>query len=356
MIRTTLIYNPVAGRNPARRQAEICAAADVLRRSGFTLDLRTTTGPGSARHLAWSADREGADAVIVCGGDGTVNEAVNGLALGACPLAILPGGTANIAAKDLGLAGCVLAAARELKNARLCRIALGRVAWGLAESRPPASSAGRISSDAQRAALPTVDGCRYFLSVAGVGFDAYVIHRLGWDLKQDFGVAAYVWEALRQVWRYGFPRFTCRHGLKHWRGTTALFQRTERYAGWLHVTPGASLLNPELKLLLFESRRPWRYCLYAAAIGIRRHLQLHDLRLVESWPLDCSADVPSRPIYVQLDGELAGELPASFDLVPDALTLFLPERLAAASVSVPARPRGTAMTWTISRTPSPESP
>ncbi|HEY6292726.1 MAG TPA: diacylglycerol kinase family protein [Terriglobia bacterium] len=357
MTRATLIYNPVAGRNPARRQAEICAAAYVLRQSGFTLDVRTTTGPGSARHLAWSAGREGADALIVCGGDGTINDAVNGLAPGACPLAILPGGTANIAAKDLGLPHNPVAAARELKGARPRRIALGRVTWRPTENHPPTSTAtSRFLSEEPNGALPPSQDFRYFLSVAGVGFDAYIIQRLGWDLKREFGVAAYVWEALRQVWRYGFPRFVCRRGPNEWRGAMAVFQRTERYAGWLHLAPGASLLNHGMRLVLFESCRPRRYFFYAAAVGLRRHLQLHDLRMVESWPLVCSAEDSSRHIYVQLDGELAGELPATFDLVPDALTLLLPERLAPAAIPALARLSGKAETWTISPTPSPESP
>jgi len=330
--------------------------AGVLRRSGFALDIRATTGAGSARHLAWSAEREGAEAVIVCGGDGTLNEAVNGLALGGCPLAILPGGTANIAAKDLGLPPNVVAAAQELKDARPQRIALGRVTWGLSGEPPSASAAARLPDGVEKGGPPTADECRYFLSVAGIGFDAYVIHRLGWDFKQDFGVAAYTWEALRQIWRYGFPRFACRHGRRQWQGALGLLQRTERYAGWLHMAPGASLLHPEMKLLLFEGDRPWRYCYYAAAVGMRRHLRLPDLRLVESWPLECLPEEPSRPIYVQLDGELAGELPATFELVPDALQLLLPARLAAAALPAPVRPGGKAISWTISRTPSPESP
>jgi len=302
--RATLIYNPVAGRNPARREREIRTVAEVLRATGFNLDVNPTTGPGSARGLACAAVQAGAESIIVCGGDGTLNDVVNALALGSCPLAILPGGTANIAAKDLGLPHDPVAAARELTRVRPSRIALGRVSWQAGEP-----------------------GSRYFLSIAGVGFDAYVVHSLPWELKSAFGVGAYCWEAVRQAFRHGFPRFVCRNGTSEWRGTMGVFQRTERYAGWFHLAPGASLLSDRMKLCLFAGRGPWRYAVYAGAVALRRHAELHDVRLVDCCPVSCFAEEPSKRIYLEIDGELAGELPATFDLVPDALTLLLPERV-----------------------------
>jgi len=301
--RTTLIYNPVAGRNPARRAAEIRAVVGVLRGAGFNLEVSPTTGPGSARGLACAAVAAGAESIIVCGGDGTLNEVANGLALGHCPLAILPGGTANIAAKDLGLPHNPVVAARELRCVRPRRIALGRVTWYTAE-RPS----------------------RYFLSIAGVGFDAYVVHSLPWEFKSAFGVGAYCWEAIRQAWRYRFPRFVCRNGKGEWRGTMGVFQRTERYAGWFHMAPGASLFSDRMKLCLFAGRGPLRYSLYATAVALQRHVALPDVRLVEGSPVACSAEQASERIYLELDGELAGELPATFEVVPDALTLLLPEK------------------------------
>ena len=315
MTRATLIYNPVAGRNPVRRQAEIRSVAEVLRQSKVDLQVEPTTGPESAQGIAQSAVAAGANLVIACGGDGTINEVLNGLALSDCPLAILPGGTANIAARDLGLSLRPVTAARDLARTRTRRIALGRVTWGQ----------GSSSVSEGTAHAPRV---RYFLSVAGVGFDAYVVHHLGWNLKRDFGVTAYVWKTLQQVWRYGFPPFVCRSGDRQWRGRMAMVQRTERYAGWLHMSPGSSLFKQQMKLFLFQGTSPWRYFFYTAALVLRRHLHLPDLQVVESWPLECRAEGASKPIPVELDGEEAGQLPATFELVPDALTLMLPEGLA----------------------------
>lgn len=304
MNRATLIYNPVAGRRPARREGEICAAAGILRQAGLTLDVLATAGPGSARNLAQSAARAGARAVFVCGGDGTINEVVNGLAGSACPLGILPGGTANIAARDLGLPRNPVAAARALVDAKPHRISLGRATWQQPHDQTE----------------------RYFLSIAGVGFDAYVVHHLSWGFKTALGVSAYAWEAVHQACRYGFPRFVCRRGDDEWRGTQALVQRTERYAGWFHLAPGASLLNDQMSVCVFESSSPWRYLLYTSALGLGRHLALRDVHLTEVSRLTCCPEDSSRRIYVELDGELAGQLPAAFELVPDALTLLLPDR------------------------------
>lgn len=303
MNRARLIYNPVAGRRPARRAGEIREAAGVLRRAGLDLEIVPTECAGSAAALAQEGIRRGAEAIFVCGGDGTVNEVVNGLALRGCALGILPGGTANIAARDLGLPLDPAAAARALLRATPRRIALGLVTWHQQSGNPPSQ--------------------RYFLSVAGVGFDAYVVHRLSWNFKTALGVAAYAWEAVRQVRRYGFPRFACRNSKGEWRGTQAIFQRTERYAGWFHPAPGGGLLNDRLQVCVFESSSPWRYFLYTGALALRQHLALDDVHLVEGLHLACTAESPSRPVYVELDGELAGQLPATFELVPDALTLLL---------------------------------
>jgi diacylglycerol kinase (ATP) len=308
---TTLIYNPVAGRRPARREGEIRAAAEVLRRSGLTVDVVPTVGPGSARELAHSAAQGGSETIFVCGGDGTINEVVNGIALDHCALGILPGGTANIAAKDLGLPQHPVEAARSLAKATIRRIALGRVAW---QSPPAIGTSGGPSPPH-----------RYFLSIAGVGFDAYVVHRLTWSFKAALGVAAYAWEAIHQACRYSFPRFACRNSRGEWRGTQAVFQRTELYAGWFHLAPGGSLLNSRMQVCVFESSSPWRYVLYSSALALRQHLALDDVHLVEGLHLSCAAENPAGPVYVELDGELAGQLPATFELVPDALTLLLPE-------------------------------
>jgi len=186
--KTTLIYNPVAGRKPEKRERQIREAAETLTAVSIDLTLAATTGPGDATNLARRAVAEGAELVIACGGDGTVNEVLNGLVPGNAILGIFPGGTANIIGKELRLPHHPVRAARQLPKWKPRRIALGQASWRDADNPPGIAR-------------------RYFISVAGIGFDAYIIHKLAWSFKISWGVAAYVVEAIRQALRYSFPPF-----------------------------------------------------------------------------------------------------------------------------------------------------
>src|ERR1700739_82025 len=138
-----LIFNPTAGRARGVRSGALERARKVLARLGIDSELAPTHGPGSAPGLARQAVREQRQMVIVCGGDGTLNEVVNGLAGSSVPLALLPAGTANVFAKEIGVPGNIERAASLIRSSHLRRVALGHVA-----------------------AAETETG-RYFLSLAG---------------------------------------------------------------------------------------------------------------------------------------------------------------------------------------------
>jgi len=256
--------------------------------------------------LARTAAAQGDDLVLVCGGDGTINEVINGLAQTSATLGILPGGTANIFAKELALPHNPVRAARELGQWIPRRIALGR-----ATSVKNGGGPGEI---------------RYFLSLAGIGFDAYIVHKLAPDFKERWGLLAYVWEAIRQAFRYPFPVFACRMNDIELSASFAVVQRTERYAGWLHVAPGADVFSPRFEVCAFKSRRWMRYFLYAAAVVLRQHLRLKDVELRPTERIECIATVPDSRVYFELDGERVGQLPATFEIVPDALTVLVPSK------------------------------
>jgi YegS/Rv2252/BmrU family lipid kinase len=304
LTRATLIYNPVAGRKPARREKQIREAANVLQASGFEVKLAATTGPGAARQLARKAVEEGFELVLACGGDGTVNEVINGLVPGKTTLGIMPGGTANIIGKELRLPHHPARAARALPRWKPRRIALGRATWMDAASGQPQS--------------------RVFISVAGIGFDAYIVHSLSWSLKMGWGVIGYGLEAVRQALRYSFPRFYFEMNGQRREATFAVVHRTGHYAGWLHLAPTASLYKPNFTACLFKSASRRRYFLYAAAVILRQHLRLNDVELVDGFKVTCTPAEGGKPIYFELDGELVGQLPATFEILPDALTVLGP--------------------------------
>lgn len=273
-----------------------------MKNQGIATTVLPTTGPGSARNQAREAAQSG-PLVVICGGDGTINEAINGMTPGQATLAILPGGTANIFAREMGLPVDPVRAAREMSNWRPRRIAVGISTW-----KTETTAAER----------------RFFLCLAGIGFDAYVVHKLEANFKKSWGALAYISEALRQAFRYPFPPFACRMNGREIPATFAAVQRTERYAGWLHMAPGAHLDEPQFHLCAFKSTRRLRYFLYAPALILRQHLRLADVEMLQTEKVECAPVKAGGRIYFELDGELAGQLPATFEVVPDALTVLVP--------------------------------
>ncbi len=308
----TLIYNPVAGRRPAGREREVRRAAGLLRQAGLEIELAPTARPDMAHELAQAAVANGADVVLACGGDGTINEVINGLALSRVPLGILPGGTANIVARELRLPLNPVRAARELLRWTPHRIALGRARWQEAQAGPPNGELAFQSCS------------RYYISVAGIGYDAEIVYKLSSRLKNNFGVAGYVMEAFRQLVCYSFPRFSCRLDGQERQGTFAVIHRTRLYAGWLHLAPSAGLFHPRFAVCSFPSRSRLRYLLYALAVLARQHLHLRGVSLDQCTEVVCTPVDTFAPIRFELDGELAGAIPAKFEIVPDALTVLVP--------------------------------
>ena len=298
-----IISNPIAGIKNDRRSSQIQEAVAVLRKGGINAELQFTASPGDGKKLAAEAAASGCDLIIACGGDGTINEVINGLAPGRTPLAILPGGTANIAAKELGLSGNIVRAARQISTCRPFRIPLGRATW-------------EESGITQQ---------RYFLAVAGIGLDAHIISQLDVGIKLRIGVLAYVWEAVRQIFRYEFPPFKFNADSNAASATFAVVQRSGRYAGWLKLARTHSIRDLGFSCCLFEGHGPGRYFRYALGILTQTHDRLHGVRFLSGSDIRCTCDQPRTAIGFEVDGELAGRIPVTFDVVPDALTILAPE-------------------------------
>ncbi|MEN9937391.1 MAG: hypothetical protein RLZZ387_3970, partial [Chloroflexota bacterium] len=169
--RALIVFNPMAGQAESFQQ-DLQAAAEIWRESGWQVDLRPTEGPGDGTRIAREAAEEGYDVVVAAGGDGTINEVVNGLAGTRAALAPLPVGTMNVWARELGLPLQPRATAEALLQARVRSIDLGRA------------------------------GSRYFLLMAGVGFDAAVVGEVRSPEKRRLGILAYVLRAVTVALRF----------------------------------------------------------------------------------------------------------------------------------------------------------
>jgi diacylglycerol kinase (ATP) len=295
-----IIANPRAGRLRGTRARQLEKARSVLAAQGVETDLVVTSAPGVATAFARQAVRDARQMVIVCGGDGTVNEAVNGLAGSSVPLALLPAGTANVLAKELGLPWNLERAASILVRSELCRIALGLVTY--------------------------VNGAhaqRYFLSIAGAGPDGAIVNGVDNRFKRSAGTLAYWAEGFRQLTRYSCPQFRATVADQMIEATFIIVGRTRHYGGPFQITTEASLYNDQFELMLCTARKPVDYLGFIPLVWLgqlRRSSRIHFLKTTQVLcePFD------GEPAYLQVDGEPAGNLPAEFSIVPNALTLAVP--------------------------------
>ena len=294
-----LIVNPTAG--GGRRVPQLDQARRIFRDAGIETELQETTAPGEATSLARRAVAESRQLVIVCGGDGTVNEAVNGLACTQVPLAVLPSGTANVLAKELGLPWNLPRAAARIAAAPYRRIALGLAI--------PEKSSGEP---------------RYFLSLAGAGADGALVSAVRPEIKLKAGILAYWQEGFRQLASYKFPLFRTMMADGPIDASLVIVGRTKHYGGPFKITTEADLLRPEFELAFVTTRSAWRYIAYLPLLWAGKLRGTRHVRFFKASSLHC-ASTTSSTILIQVDGEPAGCLPVDFRIVPDALTLAIPD-------------------------------
>ncbi len=310
MRRVALIYNPASGQYSARRKAAVEQVLDVLRQAGVEAEAFVTDTPGSATIHAQQAVREGYDAILACGGDGTVHEVLQSLVGTKAALGVIPLGTANALASDLGLIASPAKTARILLGAERVQVPVGRIHFE--NGRGPES--------------------RYFLVAAGVGADALLMARLDPVLKRRFGYVLYLIEAFR-IWATDpFPLFEAAfssngHGPDRVAQVSQLLAvRVRSFGGALReLAPGATLRSRTLRLLAFGTRSRYRYLRFLLAVLAGRQTFAREIELVETATVDCRPCNGSREtLYVEADGEVLGHLPAKMETVPNALTLLVP--------------------------------
>jgi len=306
-----MIYNPASGQHSARRSAYIQKALSVLREAGVEAEALETHAPGSGKTLALAAARQGYDAVLACGGDGTVHEALQSLVGTDVALGVVPLGTANALAQNLGLGRDPLKAVRALLDAK-----------------PMAVPVGRIFFQEENGAK----GWRYFTVAAGVGADALLMSSMDPELKRRFGYALYMIEAFK-IWATNpFPLFDASFSVNG-NGAPRVEQisqllaiRIRSFGGALGtLAPGATLNKKNLSLVAFKTRSRMQYLrfLLATVSGrqtFSRSIELLDADAVECRPLNGSKS----HVFVEADGEVLGALPARIELAHETLNLLVP--------------------------------
>ncbi|HFQ80303.1 MAG TPA: hypothetical protein ENK33_02880 [Desulfobacterales bacterium] len=282
-MRLKFIANPAAGSHQA---GIIERAAEYMRRQGAEVEVFLTEYAGHAGELA--ADTAGFERLVVAGGDGTINEVINGMMPEPRPVAVIPMGTANVLALECALP-------EEL--AAQCALAV--------RGKPRLATLGRA-------------GERYFLLMAGAGMDAAAVEGVNLSLKKITGKGAYFYSAFKVWLRQPVREICCRlaDGTIFHHLSQVVVCNSRLYGGPFCLAPAASIFSPrfEVVILPFMGRFSLLLCLLSLFKGQTRPPG----RILTTAGLTVSGRG-----RLQLDGEAAGEAAVEIEACPALLPLIV---------------------------------
>jgi YegS/Rv2252/BmrU family lipid kinase len=262
-----------------------------LRAGGCVAEVSPTEKRGDAERMAASASSNYFDAIAVAGGDGTINEALNGMTQSPLPLGLIPMGTANVLAAEIGLDVTPDAVARTLLDGHRRRIDVGKA-----------------------------DG-RRFVMMAGVGFDADVVKGIDPKLKRAVGKGAYVWQSLVEMLRYRPQTFRLTvDGVEHM-AASAVFANGHFYAGRFTCAPDARLTDGQLHVCLFKASGRLSIVRYGLALMLGT---LHRRRDIEILPASQIAIAGAMGSPVHGDGDILAALPLDVRMDETGVELIVP--------------------------------
>lgn len=293
-----MIYNPRAGKIIRSGGSLIERAVKILKLEGHSVTVSPTTGPNVAGAMAHAHVAAGADLIVVAGGDGTINEAAEGMIGSHVPLAILPAGTANVLATEMKLGGDLEKVARRFGQLLPRRISVGHLTC----------DGGKVS--------------RHFLLMAGIGLDAHVVYRVNAALKAKTGKFAY-WVAGWSLLGRRLAEFEVEIAGDRRKCSFALLSKVRNYGGDFEIARSVTLLHDQFEVILFEGGTATRYVKYFAGMAFNRLSGMSGVTVARADRVTISA-ANGLAAHVQIDGELGGKLPAEIRIVPDALTLLAP--------------------------------
>jgi len=304
MPNTTLIYNPVAGRYPSKKLTERAAA--VFQRYGWGVDIKTTKVGDHISVLARQAVLEKKDSIIIVGGDGSLNRALPSLVGTETALGVLPAGTSNVWAQELDLPG------------------LSWTRWKALEESAHRLARGRI----QRVDVGLCNEI-FFLLWAGIGLDAFVVHRIEprkqW--QKNFTLIRYaasvVWSASQ--WRGVNLRVITDDQYIDGQFMLAVVSNIRLYAGGLATLSPQSLLDDGLmELWLFDGKNLEDILTQAWSLWSGQHVNSHRVQCLPFKKMKLESDTQ---IFIQMDGEpeVGGEQ-VSIEVLPQVMKVLIPDQ------------------------------
>jgi len=296
-VRTCVIFNPAARGEKARHFRR------YLDEIASRVALKATTIPGDARRLAAEAVADGFELIVAAGGDGTVNEVLNGIGDAAdgfvrARLGVLPLGTVNVFAREIGLPLRIERAWATLQQGRETRLDLPCVEFS-------------VNGVRQR---------RYFVQLAGAGLDARAIELVNWPLKKKFGPLAYIIAGVRAL-RGPLPQLTALQNGQSATGELVLLGNGRFYGGPFEIFPGADLRDGMLDVCVLPRASWWSLLRCLPDLLARRRLPTNSVQRFRASTLELTADTAAS---FELDGEWAGILPTTFSIARAQLRVVVP--------------------------------
>jgi diacylglycerol kinase family enzyme len=250
---------------------------DVLVANGVRLELAETCRAGHAESLTLEAVKRGEPMVVAAGGDGTIAEVANGLMGTGARLGVIPLGTANVLAHELGLPFSPKAVAAALAFGRTTTL------WpGVASS---------------------ADGDRLFVQMLGVGFDAHVVKRVTFPMKKLFGKGAYALRSIAEVTRYDYTPIRLRVDALETQASSVIVSKGRLYGGSFRLAANALPGEPGFSVVLFDHGGPWAAMMYGAALPFNLLGHAPGVRHIRANRIDF---IGNKPIPAQADGDPAG--------------------------------------------------
>jgi len=326
------IYNPSGGQVVVRHELDTVVA--FLERYGWSVTLRETKKPLEATELARHAVSKGARVVIAAGGDGTVNEVANGLVNTDVPLGVLPVGTTNSWALQMGIPALnpllpgsqaiKMIAALEERIARplpanYYRKVLLDAARVLVEGRTVAVDMGELSG-------------RHFLMWAGIGFDAAILQSVPLKEKRTLGSWAYVLPAIESAYRYSGTDAWLHLDGKVIRVTTPLIvvSNIQLYGGMIAIGAKACLNDARLDVCIFKGGGFFTFVQQAVKVLAHRHLEDPKIEYYQCREIVVES---ARSLPVHVDGEPFASTPITIHTVPSSLKVIVPKTVPASLFS-----------------------
>ena len=296
MRKALLIANPNAGRGSLeQRKQAIERFCHLLKERAVAATVRFTTGPDDATQIAREAAHNGYTEVIASGGDGTINEVLQGLVGSNTRLSIWPKGTANVVARELKLPRQLDRLADVIAAGKFQRVHVGC-----------ATAVGNPQG-------------RYFLLMAGVGADATVVERVRPFLKKRIGEAAFWYSGIETLVKWKPRSFVVEADGRMFNATFAAIGKAPHYGGKLAVTPRARMDQPDFEVCLIHSTERRRYLRHLSSVvfgGIPTGTR--DVTFLRTSTVQISGD----GVQAQVDGELIGRVPMKFTIAPHVIELI----------------------------------